>query len=428
MKHKLYILSIIFCATFAKAHSQNFTSKAKVDAVQKSDYYKINLNSTITGIAQNNFTDLRLFDNDGVEIPYLLKKEKETTSTDQYRSFNFTQVKNENGLQIVTVQNPNEITLSALELRMANADANRQISISGSNDAQDWFVVKDKFYFTNAGKDNSSEIYRVVEFPQTKYAYYKIEIVNKNKDALFIRSIGQTVNSTTQNALQTITNFTYKIIDSSDKNTYIFCKAFPANSINRINFFITEPSMYLRKCRLIKNEVAVDDERMQEENESLHSSYKQNKQAIENVIRDFEINSNQNGVMPCADIIGLEKTDSFTIIIENKNDAPLQIKSIVAQQIPSNIIAKLEPNKTYYLYFGDATIEAPQYDLQYFESKLPIEIAAIKTGDVIAKTIKTKDEYNGKKDTYIVWIGLAIISAILLYLTNNMMKKMKEEK
>jgi hypothetical protein len=126
-------------------------------------------------------------------------------------------------------------------------------------------------------------------------------------------------------------------------------------------------------------------------------------------------------------IIWLIKSDSFTIVIANNDNAPLKINKITARQLSAYAVAKLEPSKTYYAYFGDSTIEVPQYDLVYFQDKITKDPEIIATGPVIDKALKTKDEYNGARDKYIVWIGLAIISIILIYLTSNMMKKIGGE-
>jgi hypothetical protein len=422
------ILILATLCSIATANAQNFKSKAKVAAVSTSNYYKIKLNSNIAAIAQNQFTDLRLFDDDGIEVPYLLKKDNLNTANDNYTAFEFTTVKNENGMQIITVQNPSKQALNELELRMANADADRQVSISGSNNNTDWYVVKDKFYFTNSGKDNTSEIYRVLEFPKTTYSYYKISIKNKNNDPLNIKSIGQTMRSSVENSLQTVAGFKYRIKDSSDKNTYITCYNTPENIIDKLVFKITAPDMYMRSCQLLKAAVNTGNSNPDDYDVVNSTSYKKYRKTAYQNDWNFELKSDDKGALFCNDILGYSKTDSFVIVINNKDNVPLKIETITALQLPSYAIAKLEPSKNYYLYFGDKNIETPEYDLVYFENKMPKEMATVLTGDVIDKAIKTQDEYNGNKDKYIVWIGLAIISAILIYLTTNMMKKISDEK
>jgi hypothetical protein len=423
--HNLLKTIFVLSISFVHANAQNFKSKAKVNAVKNSGYYKIKLGSAITANAQNQFTDLRLFDDDGLEVPYLLKKDNLNTSSNSFSNFEYTQVKNENGQQIITVQNPNNLELNNLEIRMANADADRLVKISGSTNNTDWYVVKDKFYFTNSGKDNASEIYRVLEFPTTTYAYYKIEIKNKNNDPLNIKSIGQSKLSSVENNLQLVSEFKYTIKDSSDKNTYIFCTNAPANCIDKLSFKIPAPDMYLRTCTFYKNEQNnTNDDAYISASVARKKMYDRNNNSPS---WQFDLNSNQKGSVYINDYLANEKIDSFTIVIANNDNAPLKIESITASQLASYSIAKLEANKNYYLYFGDSTIEMPHYDLVYFENKIPKEMEIISTGPVIDKAIKTKDEYSGTKDKYIVWIGLAIVSAILIYLTTNMMKKISAE-
>jgi hypothetical protein len=420
MRNSIKILFVL-CFAFFNTDAQNFESKAKIDAVKKEAYYKIKLNSSITAHTQTLFADLRIFDSDGLEVPYMLKKDELNSASSSFKTFDFTQIKNDNGVQIITIQNPNNIELNNLELRMANADANRLVKISGSNNNVDWYVVKDKFYFTTTGKDNASEIFRLLEFPTTTYAFYKIEIKNKNESPLFIKSIGLSKASTVENNLQLVNEFKYTIKDSSDKNTYIYCACSPSNYIDKLEFDIASPEMYLRKCSVYRKykEDWPDD--------SYVSTSVASKEVYRNIAEHldwtFDMMSDQKGTVYCGNNMGNEKCDSFTIVIANNDNAPLKINKITARQLSAYAVAKLEPSKTYYAYFGDSTIEVPKYDLVYFQDKITKDPEIIATGPVIDKALKTKDEYNGSRDKYIVWIGLAIISIILIYLTSNMMKK-----
>jgi hypothetical protein len=415
----LFLLLICLIGLLQNTSAQNFAYKAKVTAAPANNYYKIILTDNFSAVANYNFADVRLFDNDGNEIPYLLKTEELNTANKERKNFPFSQVINKNGMQTIIVRNDNKVELNTLELCLANADADRELSISGSDNKQNWYVVQDHFYFTNSGKDNGIEMFRTLNFPNTNYYFYKIEINNAKRKPLQIKSIGQSATKSIDNEMQVVSGFTYTKIDSSDKNTYIHCSINPSNRIDKITFAIASPEMYLRKCEIFSNYKSLQNI---EESPTEKSHVEEN-----NFSENFELNSNQNGELMVNYIFENKKCNSFDIVIHNNDNTPLQIKSIVAKQSKSAIIAKLDATKTYYIYAGDSNINAPNYDIVYFEKNIPNQIASLQLGPLLKKTTITKDEYSSKKDKYLVWIGLGIISMILLYLTSNMMKKMNTE-
>ena len=55
-------------------YAQNFMWETRIDSVQEKGFYSIPLNPEITSRLKNDFSDLRIFDEKNVEIPYLLRR------------------------------------------------------------------------------------------------------------------------------------------------------------------------------------------------------------------------------------------------------------------------------------------------------------------------------------------------------------------
>ena len=66
-------LALALCSTSLMA--QEFSHKAKIQAVPKTGFYRIPLNPGMAAWAQAGWQDIRLFDAQGKEVPYLLKTE-----------------------------------------------------------------------------------------------------------------------------------------------------------------------------------------------------------------------------------------------------------------------------------------------------------------------------------------------------------------
>lgn len=398
--------------------AQHFSNKAKVNSVTGNAFYRIKINSNIVAFCNNQLQDLRLFDNDGKEVPYLLNKEHLHEQHTTFNTYSFNQTK-EGNKDIIIIENRNKDSIGQFLFEMKNADASRLIRISGSDNKDNWFVVRDSFYFESYGGNNSTMVQKTLQFPKTDYAFYKIEIRNnKNESPLNIVRIGNNNNATIPAIFQRVNGLSYTIIDSN-KSTFIHFKIKPGNKIDRLAFTIDAPEMFLRSV-IIKKFVAAD-----------YYSGNSGSAAISKKLRDYEpvtmnaeLSSTYVNNIDCSQLLGNEKCDSFIIQVINKDDAPLHLKSIEGYQLGTTITAKLEKDKTYFLYFGDSLLTAPSYDLVYFNKNIPVDIKSIDVQEVQLKEQKDKDEYNGDADKWIVWIGLGLAGITILLLTINMMKKM----
>jgi hypothetical protein len=67
----------------------------------------------------------------------------------------------------------------------------------------------------------------------------------------------------------------------------------------------------------------------------------------------------------------------------------------------------------------------PQYDLIYFQNKIPSDTKVIQAEEALLKTINVSDEFDGSQDRKLVWIGSGILCIILLLLVAQMLRKIK---
>lgn len=418
MKRFIVILTIITLPMTLWA--QHFSHKAKVNPVSTDAFYKIRINADVVAFCNNQLQDLRLFDNDGTEVPYFLTKEQLNEQHTTFSTYAFKQTKDGNK-DIIIVENKNKDSIGQFLLEMKNADASRLIRISGSDNKDNWFVVRDSFYFESYGDNNGTTIEKSLQFPKTDYGFYKIEIRNNNNESpLNIIRIGHKSNAFIAAVFQRVNGISYTVADSN-KSTFIHFKAKPGNKIDRLAFTIDAPEMFFRKI-IIKKFIADD----YSDYSGSASGLKRKTSAYKPVTIEAELSSNYVNNVDCSDFLGVEKYDSFIIQIVNKDDVPLHFKSIEAYQLGTTITAKLGKDKTYFLYFGDSLLTEPSYDLVYFSKNIPVDIKSIDVQSVQPKQQEDKDEYNGNKDKMIVWIGLGLAGITILLLTMNMMKKMNK--
>lgn len=417
---KYPIVLFICCLLLPGAvRAQSFQYKAKVNPVSRTSFYKILISPDISGRSQPNMQDLRLFDNEGKETPYLMNREVAGQSETQFVTYPLTSAI-EGTRQTVIIENKDKRHIDKFVFAMKNADASRLVRISGSEDKTNWYVVRDSFYFESYTDIDESIVKRSLAFPGGDYRFYKIEITRKNNEApLNILNAGNYSTNTKEAAYQEVTGLTFTRTDTN-KITRILVRCTPGNRIDKLEFSIARPEMYHRTLQISK---LIE----METGSSYSASVKKARYAPSTDFKSYELSSDRPASIICTGFLGYSKQKEFIIEIQNQDDQPLQITGIKAFQLTTTLTAKLEQGKNYFLYFGDSLLQTPAYDIVYFSKNLPTHIQTIEHEKVQPKNQIDKDEYDSTKDQYIVWIGLGLAGIIILILTLNMMKNMKKD-
>jgi hypothetical protein len=119
---------------------------------------------------------------------------------------------------------------------------------------------------------------------------------------------------------------------------------------------------------------------------------------------------------------------SLDVQINNNDDQPLHIIAVEAAQSESYLIARLEPEKSYYLIFGNDTATAPKYDLQFFSGKIGHTFP--ETGHFAIEPNKAyhiEQPRPASLKPYFIWISIATAIAILSVLTFSMTRELKKK-
>ena len=393
-------------------NAQVFTHKAKVDAVTQKGFYRIPLNTALSGKAQGRWQDLRLFDAQGNEVPYVLKKEEPYQVDQHYVVLNILKTELGPDKQILYIENPNKRRLNTLLLDIQNAETDRSVRISGSSDMKTWFGISDSMDFVLWGMSNETTQRKAIEFPNSNYPFLKIEIDRKNKEPLNITQVGYSTDARHDPKYTRINGLQYTTKQSGSKTQLELTFTDP-HTIDQLQFFITEPAYYQRHLTL----KPLTQNRQVYSIKHRYAEYDQSNFA-------FELSSASHGVLATEGYLGYMHHQKLLIEIENNNDQPLRIDSIGAFQLSSHIIAELKPGNPYFIYVGDSNLDAPLYDLRYFESKIPEQLPTAQVGPMQPKQQKLQGEYSGDRDRYMVWSGMGILAVFLIFITRNLMKKM----
>ena len=404
----LAALSPLFCK------AQHYTGQCGIPVVDESGYYHLLLSPEVIAVARPNLEDIRIKnDQSGNEAPYLLRSENPKTQTSSFQYYKII----ENGfdkrdsISRLMIDNEEKEEIKQFCIVIQNAEISKYISVRGSDDKENWYAVKQKIPANSSVENDTDSEILIVDIPSGKYRYYEILIGNPQKDPIRILNAGkyrygEILGKYTEVPLG---NFAQK--DSANKQSYIYFPEIKRNYlIHKIRFAIEEQQPYYRQAWFSRREY--DPKRKSSFWVPLHS---------------FILSSQEENTM---NTYNRYINSDIAVIIDNKDNNPLKISQITAYQLNRYLTLYLEKGEHYTLYCGDPTLSKPQYDLEYFEKKIPGELPVLELGPL--KENLQPHVVDGKEDRFwetqtFLWLIILGVGLLLLRICYTMVKEIKKK-
>lgn len=445
MKPFLKVLTVagIFLLPFASA-AQSFHWESPIDPVPADGYYRLLLNPEVTSHLTGNFSDVRIYDKDSIETPYLIYKDDARQGVDRFVTYQIVEKHLVRGCcSHITVRNSLGNPIDHIVLEVNNADASRQMTLSGSYDGQSWFAVRDQFTVASfntweKGARKTTSLIRF-DFPLTDYKIYRFNFDDwywwwHDDDyhyPIFVVRAGYTEPTFIPEECLDIPRPQITQSDSvKRKQSFINITFADSQYVDHLRFNISTKKKgkdYYRAAQLY--EIV---ERMENGKK---------------VTREIPISTTILGSVNANEInLGMLRVKRLQLRIENGDDQPLIIDSVQAFQVKHYLVAELEKSNSYVLRFGNDSIFSPVYDLQYFKAKIPQAPPVINSGkrkDISSQKIspatmkgivadkkaaaQIKDD-GIFKDKRVIWGAIGAVVLLLGFMTTKMLKEMKKEK
>ena len=379
---------------FCRAQS-GFIYQTALDNVKEPGFYKIVLKPQVVAKCRKELHDIRIFDDKGKQVPYLLRTDYNNYSQNNFIELPMLSVQQNTDSQThVIIQNKLNKPLSELILVIRNMDASRTVTISGSDDQQRWFVIKENIFLDNISSSGNDRFNQSVQFPASSYKYFTIIINGKGLLPINITKAGVYEHIMYNSKYVDLPGPEVSQKDSSDKS-YIRLTFNDEYVIEKIALNVDGPKFFNRA-----------------------------------VFISEEYYSAQNAYHLRPDVTDISsidrKTKELNLVIHNEDNPALKIRSAKAYQLNMYLLTWLEPGNTYTMLFGNAAAKAPRYDLQFFKDSIQNNFKEITTGPVINNPLlsATKQPENHQKT--LLWVILSAVGALLLFFTWRMAKEIKQ--
>jgi hypothetical protein len=422
---KIFLAACLFPFTIS---AQVFHWESPVDAVAEDGYYRILLQPDVTSKLQTNFSDVRLYDSDSVETPYLIYKDEATQGVDRFVTYQIVDKQYSSGCcSHITVKNDLGNAIDHIVLEVNNAQAKREMTLTASYDGVHFFALVDNFSVAsfntyNKGERRTTSLLRF-DFPLTDYTYYRFNFDDWHwwwhdyHQPIFIVRAGY-VEPTfiPEECLEIPRPIIVQSDSAKKKQSYIRISFADSQYVDHLRFSIVARNKsgdYYRAASLYELvEVTKDSVTKEEEEERFIAS------TILSSVNTNEIN------------LGRFRVKNLLLRINNDDNQPLILDTVSAFQVKHYLVADLEKKKSYFIRFGNDSIAAPVYDLAYFKNKIPAKPPVIKSGKrtAIAATPNKKSAEAATdvfKDPKIIWGAIGLVILLLGFMTVRMLKEMK---
>ncbi|MDR7208844.1 hypothetical protein [Flavobacterium piscis] len=388
-----------------------FQVTGKIKDITENGFHEILLSPDIRSFSKQDLSDIRIFNSKGNEIPYFIQNNSEAllNTFEEYTIVSKTVFPKKSTSIVIAIpstQNNNQLTLF-----IANADVEKNYSISGSNNQKEWFGISNSKVLYDLNSRTEASVVKTISYPLSTYKYLKIDFDDRKTLPVNILKAG---NFNTQIQKKSWLEIKPKrsptTEDQSKKETQIHVIFDGPQIINQIIFEISKPTYYSRKAIIYKKAT---------------QKTKRKSQIYNQEIASFELNSNTKNSFTIPEIF--EK--DFYIKIENHDNLPLSISAIKYNQKPISIIADLNANEKYNIKTGDKNLIGPQYDLSGFKNNIPDNLHQTSIYDItqIADIKNKSEEKSVWQQPWFMWTCILFGAATILYFTASLINDLKRK-
>jgi len=388
-----------------------FQTTGKIKEVTENGFHEIVLSPAIRSFSKQNLSDIRIFNAKGNEIPYFIKNNSEAllNTFEEYSIISRTVFPKKSTSIIVDVQstkNNNELSLF-----IANADVEKNYSISGSNDQKEWFGISNSQTLYELNSSTEPSVVKTISYPLSTYKYLKIDFDDRKTLPINVLKVGNFNTQVLKNTFQEIKPKKTSTSEvSSQKQTQIHVIFDGPQVINQITFDISRPTYYKRKAIIFRKATIKN---------------KRKSQIIDQEIVSFKLNSNTKNSFEIPEIF----EEEFYIKIENNDNLPLSVSTIKYHQKPISIIADLNSNEKYTLKTGNKKLTEPDYDLSDFKNNISETLPQTYIYN-IQQNSTTKNQIKNKsfwQQGWFMWLCIVFGGITILFFTASLIKDLKEK-
>lgn len=409
MKLKLKIkllLALLVCITSAQAQTNTYQFKRQITGVS-ANWHKLKIPDDLYQKTNAGFEDLRIFGirgKDTLEVPYLLKQNADQLISKEVDYKPVNESETAEGFYY-TFQLNSAAIINQIALSFKETNFNWLVTLEGSDTNTEWFTVLKDYRILSIKNSQTDYQFTKLSFPNSKYQYYRLLIKSPKKPSLSEALIKKT--DTIKGVYTDVKYQTYNLInDTKTKQTVIDVGLKNAVPIAFLKLNAQSDFDFYRPIRI---EYATDSVKTEK---GIQYNFE--------TIYEGTISSLEKPEFNFSNVV----TNRLKITIDNNDNKPLRLSGLELKGNIYELIARFDDfNAAYELYYGKADAVAPNYEIEKFESKIPLNLTSVEVGKEHknpAYAVKTEKPLFENK--LWLWALMAVIIGLLGFFSFRMLK------
>jgi hypothetical protein len=394
-----YFLILIMFFPFP-GWSQDFVAEALLGKPEENGFYKFEILPSNSSWLTQDFANLRIHDPSGQQVPYIIEEDSEYI-TQEFTEYKTSTTVDPGRSTNLIIENPDDEPIQNVHIRIRNAEVHKTAVLSGSDDRENWYALKDRFYFDPIRNPHNISELRVLDFPLSNYRYYRLAINDSVTAPLNIISVGFYRSVQKRPAYWGILPVSVTRLDSVDiKQTFVRVTLDTSHWVDRIKVNAEGSPFFLRSATLYV---------FQEGKDKRGKSYE-----VMNSLGKVDLSNDGEALLD----INSTKGRKFLLVVDNLDNPVLPEIHVEILQLRRVGIAWLEGRKEYKMMAGNAHMHLPSYDLPKFKNKLPVNMpmltpAVLHASGITAMTEAARSFWNTKSVVWIAIVGVILLMGIL---------------
>lgn len=359
---KKSLLSLLLLPFSLLGTAQQYNYQSQVELPKKDGYYEILISPAITGRATRDLADLRIYSEHQREIPYILRSEQHDRRLTGFKNYKIYDRDYHRGWDYESrcfIRNDRGSAINHLVLKIRNFEDAKRVRLSGSDDGQRWFMIKDGYRIFEANGGSLPYQYKVLRFPLSSYKYYKIEVDDSwHRDPINIEEVGFFDEESILGNYQRIpTPVLTQVVDRDAKQSKTTIQFEQTQWVDKLRIHITSEENFHRRAELYAKR------------------YEQDSTFYLEKVKSFWLSSTQLNELQFNKLYAQE----LILVVHDKDNYPVKIDGANAFQLKRYAVCELQKGKHYFLQYGDRKAKKPEYDLIYFAADIPEDLKTLKS-------------------------------------------------
>lgn len=397
-KKNLRLLLSLLIIMIGNCFAQDFRFKARIDSVQGAGFYTIHLTPAITAHLKTDYSDLRIADESGRWIPFIIRNGLGTVTKEQIVEFPIVSNKIiDSGRTELILKNTADTSVDKLRLFLKNTAVSRNGVISGSNDLKNWYIIS-PIFINRSFETTGTEYIQECRFIPSDYQYFKLIINNLQNDPVNILRAGIYTKSYYEPPpIFTFHQNTRFQIKEEGNKTIVTITEPVARHIGQLCINISAPKYYSRLL-------------------TIHLPDEQNKPG--QLIASYDLLSSACFEFPVI------KMQSLLLVINNRDNPPLTIDTMATAEPNIFATAYLDEGHQYHLLMESDSATQPDFDLLHFKDSIPA-LARFAYPAQVTAVESSEKKTSSFFQQWFIWPILFGVLLILFLLVKGLLKDMK---